>query len=228
MKEWAGIFNDKSVWVQSENNAETKIFPAQTTKDLIPEEKDTIKEQAQPVIKPRGRYTDPRTKKRRERQDWSVGSTVNIGFATGLKVLKIYPPKMVYDKTTYLLQNKKGAYYYYEPYKGLHGPIDRPKDFGTETTEAPEPPKTVRLYHGETLEGYKDKTSPRWFSSSQAYAAGYANKAGGHGIVSYLDVPQNSPLFRDWDWDQHPTYIGEVPSNIAGKRKFLYAVGGTI
>lgn len=125
MKEWAGIFNDRNVWIQSESEAQTKIFPEENNKALEPEVKNPVKEQAQPILK---RYKEPNeTYRRKSKQDWSVGSTVRVGFLTML-VKKIYPPGYVYPKTTYLLQSKKGQYYYFEPHNGLTGPVENPGD----------------------------------------------------------------------------------------------------
>lgn len=123
MKDWASVFNDRNVWIQAEDMAETKVFPIETTKALEPEEKDTVREQAQPVLR---KPSDPSILKRRTKQDWTIGSWVNVGFLK-LKVIKIYPPKMVYPKTTYLLKSKTGKLFYFEPYKGLSQQID-PKD----------------------------------------------------------------------------------------------------
>lgn len=77
----------------------------------------------------------------------------------------------------------------------------------------PPAPGTVRFYHGGN--GTDGK---RWLSQDQAYAEGYAKKSGG--TVSYVDIPEDSPLLQksydDTDTGQKAPYVNfEAPEEIA-------------
>lgn len=78
-----------------------------------------------------------------------------------------------------------------------------------------------RLYHGEADAAAGDKTSPRWFTTDPKYAAGYAKKSGGR--VSYIDVPEDHPMFEDWNFENNPTWSGNVPAKLAGTRTAMGA-----
>lgn len=96
-----------------------------------------------------------------------------------------------------------------------------PAEFDRPATSPPPPaPGMVRFYHGGTdQEGDGD----RWFTPYLEYAEGYARKSPG-GTVSYIDLPESSPLLRkafdDTDTSTPAPYIAfEAPEQIARQRR---------
>lgn len=83
----------------------------------------------------------------------------------------------------------------------------------------PVAPGFVRFYHGGDIGDGK-----RWFSPDQAYAEGYARKSGAP--VSYVDVPESSPLlkkaFDDTGTNTPAPYVAfEAPEELASQAKPL-------
>lgn len=71
----------------------------------------------------------------------------------------------------------------------------------------------TRLYHG----GHGPIEESRWFTSSRAYAEGWAEKSGGR--VHYVDVPTDHPLIEP-EWPDQSiargfTWNGELPEDLS-------------
>jgi hypothetical protein len=52
-------------------------------------------------------------------QNWTIGSTVNVGFLKGLKVLAKIPTPGDYAPDAYALQASNGNFYRFVPHNGL-------------------------------------------------------------------------------------------------------------
>lgn len=93
---------------------------------------------------------------------------------------------------------------------------------------APPPaPGMTRMYHGGGNQA--PDGMPRHFSSSLAYAQGYADKTPG-GTVTYVDIPTNDPLIVP-DYPEQSIAAGfhrqiELPVDIADQRQPLGSPGG--
>lgn len=94
---------------------------------------------------------------------------------------------------------------------------------GTATaSEPPVPAGMVRMYHGGDPQG----NGPLWFSTSKAYAEGYATKDGRTAGLWYIDVADTSEFVNDPDYadqgaKQGFTFNREIPAEIASQRKQL-------
>lgn len=82
------------------------------------------------------------------------------------------------------------------------------------------PPATVRFYHG----GIAPDGGPRWITPDYRYAKGYADQSGG--VVSYVDVPADSPhlakSFDDTGSDVKAPYVAfEAPAELAAGLKVM-------
>jgi hypothetical protein len=116
------------------------------------------------------------------------------------------------------------------PVAGAEAAAEMPKQAPEAPPAAPPPaaavppppaPGFVRFYHG----GQPYAGGARWLSDDPKYAQGYADKQRG-GIVSYVDIPQDSPLlqkqFDDTGTSQKSPYVHfEAPPEIAKDLKPL-------
>lgn len=84
----------------------------------------------------------------------------------------------------------------------------------------------VRMYHGGRAGRDDFAGTTDFFSTSKAYAEGYARKNwGDDGAVYYVDVPRDNPMFdadyADQSVDTGFTVQAELPTEMAGARKLL-------
>ncbi len=102
-----------------------------------------------------------------------------------------------------------------------------PDLFGAEDLKPPQPPGTIRVYHGGPPEGGEPPTTggSRWVSTNLEYARGFRAEEGRHGQVWYVDLPEDYPDLKPEYPEQGPkqgfTFNFDMPEDLAKKMKPL-------